>query len=743
MIAATPSPTFSWFDNVKDSTPSDSCTLPEWVGIARSDTHRKSIERIRAESDKDKRNKLKNSLLPVVSFSVEMDTRAGQVPPEARNYRHTGLYQIDVDLKDNPARPMDEIREVLKADPHVVMVATSPSGGIKAACRIPADVETHKAAAAAVIQYFAGVGIVIDKGTTDVPRLCFMTHDPEAWLRDGEGQEIAPLAPTIPPAAPQTDRRPQAADDSDFSLAETPEEVRALLAVIPPRPDDPMWKRISSAVRDAVGEAAAIPLLKEWSPEEKPGEYAKFFKSPLERVHAGTLVAIAKEHGFDARAAARAKRPAGVVKFSGSATPSNEPPVADPGMKFFYDGSRYYLDSGTQYIPMDQRSVMRHLALMQDPQAATTVCDIQTARFINFAGPLAGHPRGIHETNGCRILATSSPKIIQTRAGEWPTLQAVISGLLEDPDARQAQVKTFLGWLKIARQSLVSNRRRPGQALALAGPRGSGKSLLIDITEAALGGRRANPYPFFSGRTNFNGDLAGAELLAVDDDAGSSDIRARRHLAANIKSNLFAGAVRIEGKNKTAFTFRPCWRMMIAVNDEPEALLVLPPLSEDIIDKIILFRCHKRPLPMPAHTLDEKEKFFAQLMAEMPAMLEWLENWEIPEEIAEERCGVRFFHHPAIVAALRELSPEGQLLALIDTAAEGGALPLPWTGTAAELRTILTHAPQTSRDAEKLLGSWVPAAGTYLGRLEGDRVEGLPMLNGIARYRVFPSGAVE
>ena len=33
--------------------------------------------------------------------------------------------------------------------------------------------------------------------------------------------------------------------------------------------------------------------------------------------------------------------------------------------------------------------------------------------------------------------------------------------------------------------------------------------------------------------------------------------------------------------------------MMIAVNDEPEALLVLPPLSEDIIDKIILCRCEK------------------------------------------------------------------------------------------------------------------------------------------------------
>lgn len=415
-----------------------------------------------------------------------------------------------------------------------------------------------------------------------------------------------------------------------------------------------------------------------------------------------------------------------------------------PASKFFYDGVRYFMDTRIEFVPMDQKSVARHMKSWgwSRDEIDSAVCQIQTDKHIHYAGPLAGHPRGLHMAGGVKLLATVSPEVIAAQAGAWDTLRSVLTGLLEDPDAGQAQLETFLAWLKVARESLLSNRRRPGQAIAFAGPRGSGKSLLIDITELALGGRRANPYAYFTGRTNFNGDLAGAELLAVDDEAGSTDIRSRRTLAANIKACLFAGAVRIEGKNKTAFTFRPCWRMLVALNDEPESLLVLPPITEDIGDKIILFRCHKRPLPMPAHTLDEREAFFAKLRGDLPGLLDWLEKWQIPADLREERCGVKAYHHPAILHGLHELSPEGQLIGLIDTAHAAGALPLPWTGTATELKGILCNAPLTSRDAVKLLVH-APSAGTYLARLEGERVVRRQLLNGIQRWQVLPSGPVE
>ncbi len=424
---------------------------------------------------------------------------------------------------------------------------------------------------------------------------------------------------------------------------------------------------------------------------------------------------------------------------------SQKQEAQDPATRFYYDGTRYHLDTEREFVPLDQKSVARHMKSWGNDfsQIEAALCRIQTDRHIHFAGPLAGHPRGLHTAGGVKLLATVSPSIIKAKVGTWGTLRAVLDGLLTDPDSGKIQVEIFLAWLKIARESLVTNRRRPGQAMALAGPRGSGKSLLIDITELTLGGRRANPYPYFTGRTIFSADLAGAELLAVDDEAGSTDIRSRKTLAANIKSCLFAGAVRIEGKNKTAFTLRPCWRMLMALNDEPEALLVLPPITEDIGDKITLLRCHKRALPMPAHTLEERDAFFAKLHEEIPAMLAWLEAWEIPDELREERCGVKAYHHPAILSALHELSPEGHLVGLIDTAHVAGSLPLPWSGTAAELKSILCGIPQTARDAEKLLGTWLSATGSHLGKLEGDRVERLPFRNGVQRWRILPSGLVD
>jgi hypothetical protein len=372
---------------------------------------------------------------------------------------------------------------------------------------------------------------------------------------------------------------------------------------------------------------------------------------------------------------------------------------------FYYDGRKYYLDSGREFIPMDTESVKRHLQ-GQDPGLIKSdidagICHIQTKQFVHFAGPLAGMNRGLHIASGYRVLVTSSPTIIPAAPGEWPTLRAVLHGLLgDDPDVGDRQVEVFLGWLKFARESITSGRRRPGQVVALAGPRNCGKSLLIDIMELAMGGRRANPTKYFTGRTAFNADLAGAELLVMDDEAGSTDIRARKNLAAAIKANLFAGAVSIEGKHRTQFTFAPCWRMMMALNDEPEALLVLPPITSDIFDKLTLFRCHRRPLPMP-----------------------------------EERCGVVHFHHPAIVEALHDLSPEAAMLGLIDTAERAGGIALPWTGTAAELRALLVSCTVTGRDAERLLAG-PQSAGTYLGRLEGERVAKLTIHDGHQRWRV-------
>ena len=43
-------------------------------------------------------------------------------------------------------------------------------------------------------------------------------------------------------------------------------------------------------------------------------------------------------------------------------------------------------------------------------------------------------------------------------------------------------------------------------------------------------------------------------------------------------------------RNCSSITIRPVWRVMICTTDNPENLLVLPPIGNDIADKITLLK---------------------------------------------------------------------------------------------------------------------------------------------------------
>jgi hypothetical protein len=104
------------------------------------------------------------------------------------------------------------------------------------------------------------------------------------------------------------------------------------------------------------------------------------------------------------------------------------------------------------------------------------VLDVQTTRNVTYAGPLSGYKVGVYEMLGGRVLVTDSPRMIQPKAGSWDTLRALLLGMLVDELFDQTPY--FFGWLKVALEALRADRRRTGQALAIAGPSNCGKSLL-------------------------------------------------------------------------------------------------------------------------------------------------------------------------------------------------------------------------------------------------------------------------
>ena len=339
----------------------------------------------------------------------------------------------------------------------------------------------------------------------------------------------------------------------------------------------------------------------------------------------------------------------------------------------------------------------------------TNLIELQTKFDVAYAGPLAGHTVGVCEISGNRILVSSSPKLIIPKQGNWPLLQTFLDNLLGD------LTKYLFGWLKIAMGALRSGQWNPGQALVLAGPAGCGKSLLQMLITEMLGGRVAKPYRYMRDKTEFNGELFGAEHLMIEDEVASTDIRTRRNFGARIKEITVNQTQSHHGKNHQAITLTPFWRLTISLNDEPENLLILPPIDESIADKIMLLKAHKKPMPMPTHTDAQKAAFWNALLAELPACLWWLEQLVIPAELRCERFGITHYHHPELLSAIETLAPETRLLALIDAELFTSPVNSGWEGTADELERRLMNG-QSSHNARRLL-DWNNAIGTYLGRI--------------------------
>lgn len=357
---------------------------------------------------------------------------------------------------------------------------------------------------------------------------------------------------------------------------------------------------------------------------------------------------------------------------------------------------------------------------------------IQLEMDVHFAGPLAGFDMGVYDVCGRRILVTNSPKIIRPERGKWETLARFLSDLLRNEE------DYFHAWIKCALDARDSGPPfRPGQVLAIAGPAGCGKSLLQDVITEILGGRSEKPYRYLIGDSKFNAELLGAEHLLIEDEAASTDLRSRRAFGANLKNITVNQVQSYHQKNKTALSLTPFWRVSITLNEEPEHLMVLPPIDDSLKDKIFLLRARPSRFPFRADNLEARKKFRDKLSAELPAYLFYLDHWAIPQEFQDQRYGVRAFQDPELMAELDELAPEFKLLALIEGAKLDAGLGVVWEGSAAALEQELRRAYRGG-EVDRLL-SYANACGTYLARLakkKPDVVESLRGENHTRKWRI-------
>jgi hypothetical protein len=301
------------------------------------------------------------------------------------------------------------------------------------------------------------------------------------------------------------------------------------------------------------------------------------------------------------------------------------------------------------------------------------VLDVLNSYDVTGFGPLCGRNAGFIEEGGTRYLVTEDMNLIEPQKGTCPTIHAVVTGLFAKSETEEigtAQTHIFLGWLKSSVEALRAGRRQQQQALAICGAKDCGKSFVQHhIVTPCLAGREADAYRAFLRGNDFNANLFKAEHLFLDDCQCSTSIKDRLAFGTILKTHTVGASVKgLHAKGRDEINISPWWRITITLNDSPEAMMILPPLNEDIADKIILLRASLFDFPEPIQCSDDKARFEAKMRSEIPAFLYWLLNvYQLPEEFTDpRRYNVATYHHPDLKEALESLSPEAELLELID-----------------------------------------------------------------------------
>jgi hypothetical protein len=428
----------------------------------------------------------------------------------------------------------------------------------------------------------------------------------------------------------------------------------------------------------------------------------------------------------------------------------------EPGIHYYPDTGKFWrLSPRGEWVQFTEASIRRFLkhGEFREVEGKEAKNDAIERRFIElqenhdvaYAGPLAGYKAGLHEICGERILVTRSPRLMVPTPGKWDALRHFFESLLgadhgasASAGAKIDQVPMFYSWIKASLKSLYAGPPfRPAPMLAIAGPPNCGKSLLQNLITEMFGGRPAKPYRYLTGQTAFNSDLFAAEHLMIEDDATSINMSERLRFGQAIKNMLFGEVQSFHRKGREAMSSHPFWRVTISLNEEPENLMVLPPLDKHVTDKILLLLAKQVTFPYPDDNIEARNAYRRQLSSEIPHFIHFLRSYRIPDRLHSQRCGVAAWQNPELVEAINELAPETSLLKLIDKLRPWNGIDAPppaWEGFSNDLEQILQE-----KDAYKVkqLLTWHGACGAYLKRLAKHRPDRVRLVRQVHKTNLY------
>jgi len=386
-----------------------------------------------------------------------------------------------------------------------------------------------------------------------------------------------------------------------------------------------------------------------------------------------------------------------------------------PKSAIVYDSQKrtwYTTDSSGKWININQDSVERRLVaagftrdkMTDGSSMGKEMTRIQDEQNVSYVGPLAGWPIGIHKHSDDRFLVTKAAMPLTTKDIQCDMLIKIGKAALGEE-----QFEWFKGFIRTRRDAIRNRIFTPSPVAIFAGPAHSYKSFMQQLITELLGGRMARPWRYMSGQTSFNGDLYGAEHLCIEDEAPPTDSATQTKIGSHIKSLLFSNDLSAHFKGRDAVYLKPIWTMSMSTNDEPSSLLCIPPIDESLDDKIALLKtsCIIFPWDDLKHQTTWMREHFLE---EVQGLAHIIDQHVIRSEWRNDRTIIKAYKNSDLLNMINNISPEEQLLNMIDVIAKGATT----IGKAIEID--LQIRARFSRQTEKIADThW--KIGVLLGKL--------------------------
>ncbi len=354
-------------------------------------------------------------------------------------------------------------------------------------------------------------------------------------------------------------------------------------------------------------------------------------------------------------------------------------------------------------------------------EAEQVLVMIQENRPVDSSAPFMFNTNPVVSFNSRTFLNTAFSSRVLKPTGEadldnCPWLFEFFNNVFDDQEFNGCRpLDYFLAWLQRFWRGGLTGKPVLGQMVVLSGKTSRGKSFMgTTMLRKIMGGAVDAANYLLEGR-GFNKELGAAPVWNVDDAKSTANFNDHKRFSEMLKKHVATPDLSFQPKFVDAVTIPWYGRIFITCNDDSDSLSILPTLDISILDKIMLFKCHSE-WSANFGTLAEND---AMLDRELPHFLAWLDQWEPPQGVIDhknKRYGIHSYHHPLLVEAARDSSPDHRFVEILEAWREGMLTNLDaqadpiWSGTC----TDLIRSINQDQSLGTIMRSYTPVA---IGRI--------------------------